>query len=132
MIYRDEVVIAFMTIQPFAPGEFTVIPLAHVDHFTDVDDATSERLMVIAQRYGRRMRELFRPERVGMIVHGYGVPHAHLVVVPQHGIHDITSCRFVRIEDGQIVFTLKHIPFTERQVLDEHARMLAGASTTRP
>ena len=127
VVYRDETVIAFMTIRPFAPGEFTVIPIAHVDHFTDVDDETSQRIMVIAQRFGRRMRELFRPERVGMIVHGYGVPHAHLVIVPQHGLHDITSARFAQIEDGRIVFTMKHIPPTERRTLDEHARLLAGS-----
>jgi histidine triad (HIT) family protein len=94
-----------------------------------VDDTTAQRIIVVAQRFGRRMRELFGPQRVGMIVHGYGVPHAHLVIVPQHGVHDITSARFARVEDGRVVFTLKHIPFTERRVLDEHARLLAGTTT---
>lgn len=125
VIYRDELVIAFMTIHPSAPGECTVIPLAHIDHFTDVDDGTAERIMRVAQRIGRRMRLMFQPQRVGMVVHGYGVPHAHLILVPQHGPYDITSARFARIEDGEIVFTVRHIVTPERQVLDEHARQLA-------
>ncbi len=127
IIYRDAFVIAFMTIHPSSPGECTVIPLAHVDHFTDVEDGTAERIMRVAQRIGRRMREVFQPQRVGMVVHGYGVAHAHLILVPQHGPYDITSSRFAQVENGQVVFTVRHIATPERRVLDEHARLLSGA-----
>jgi len=126
IIYRDDRVMAFMTIQPFAPGECAVIPIAHVDHFTDVDDDTTQQIIVVAQRIGRRMRTAFKPHRVGMVVHGYGVAHAHLIIVPQHGPYDITSGRFAKIENGEIVFNLKHIPFAERAALDQHARILAS------
>ena len=125
IIYRDSLVIAFMTLAPSSPGECLVIPVAHVDHFTDLDDPTSERIMMVAQRIGRRMREVFRPQRIGMVVHGFGVAHAHLIIVPQHGPYDITSGRFARIEDGKIVFSVKHLPKPERSVLDDHARMLS-------
>ena len=82
----------------------------------------------MAQRIGRRMREVFRPERVGMVVHGYGVPHAHLILVPQHGPHDITSARYAHLEDGRIVFSMKDVPLAARATLDEHARLLADVS----
>ena len=124
IIYQDDAVIAFMTLRPFAAGECTVIPREHVDHFTDVPDSVAERIMVIGQRIGRRMREAFKPERVGMVVHGYGVPHAHLVIVPQNGPHDITSVHYARIDAGQLTFTNHHLPFTPRATLDQHARML--------
>jgi histidine triad (HIT) family protein len=125
LIHKDETILAFMTLRPFAPGECTVIPRAHVDHFTDLDDETAKRIIVAAQRIGRRMQKVFAPERVGMVVHGYGVPHAHLVLVPQHGPHDITSSRYAHLEDGRITFSLKNVPFTPRATLDEHARLLA-------
>jgi histidine triad (HIT) family protein len=126
IIYRDELVVAFMTIHPTAPGECTVIPLEHVDHFTDVEDATAERIMRVAQSIGRRMRMVFQPQRVGMVVHGYGVAHAHLIIVPQHGPYDITSGRFARIANGEVVFTTEHIQTPDRHVLDEHARSLSS------
>ena len=126
IIYRDDLVVAFMTITPSSPGECAVIPIAHVDHFTDIEDATSQRIMLVAQRIGRRMRDVFQPQRVGMVVHGYGVAHAHLILVPQHGPYDITSARFARIENGQIVFTVRHGPRPDRRVLDDHARLLSG------
>jgi len=130
VIYRDDLVIAFMTIHPSSPGECTVIPVAHVDHFTDVEDETAERIMRVAQHIGRRMRLAFQPQRVGMVVHGYGVAHAHLILVPQHGPYDITSARFAQVENGQVVFTVRHIVTPERHVLDEHARLLSGAEPT--
>jgi histidine triad (HIT) family protein len=116
---------AFMTLRPFSPGECLVIPIAHVDHFTDVDDETSQRIMVLAQRIGRRMRRVFTLKRVGFVVHGFGVPHAHLVLVPQNGPDDITSGRYARIEDGRVVFDMSHIPLADRALLDEHAKLLS-------
>jgi histidine triad (HIT) family protein len=127
MIHEDEHVLAFMTLRPFAAGECTVIPREHIDHFTDVSDDVAQHIMLVAQRIGRRMREVFKPERVGMVVHGYGVPHAHLILVPQNGPYDITSARYASIEDGRIEFSLKHVPHTDRATLDAHARLLSSA-----
>ena len=128
LIYADAAILAFMTLQPFAAGECTVIPRAHIDHFTDLDDETAKQIMVAAQRIGRRMRAVFEPDRVGMVVHGYGVPHAHLVLVPQHGPYDITSARYAHLEDGRITFSMKNIPMANRSTLDQHARLLADSS----
>jgi histidine triad (HIT) family protein len=125
VIYQDDVVMAFMTIRPTAPGECLVIPKAHVDHFTDVDDDTAQLIVRVAQRIGRRMRTVFKPLRVGMLVHGFGVSHAHMILVPQQGPHHLTSDRFASLKDGRIVFSDKHIPLAERSVLDTHARLLA-------
>jgi histidine triad (HIT) family protein len=83
--------------------------------------------MLVAQRIGRAMRAVFAPQRVGHLVHGYGVAHAHLIVVPQHGPHHLTSDRFARIEGGRIVFDLAHVPRADRATLDEQARALWAA-----
>lgn len=125
VIYRDDAVMAFMTLRPFSPGECLVIPTAHIDHFTDVDDETSQRMIVLAQRIGRRLRRVFKPQRVGFVVHGFGVPHAHLILVPQNRPDDITSGRYARIQDGRVVFDIAHIPVADRAVLDEHAELLS-------
>ncbi len=125
LVHADESVLAFMNIRPTAPGECLVIPRAHVDHFTDLDDDTAARIMVVAQRIGRSLRRAFEPERVGFVVHGYGVSHAHLIVVPQHGPDDITSGQFAQLVDGRIAFSDRHLEVADRAVLDEHARRLA-------
>lgn len=124
VIFEDEVLMAFMGIRPIRLGECMVIPKRHIDHFTDIDDETSQRIILVAQRIGRRIREVFKPQRVGMIVHGYGVPHAHIILVPQHDPYDITSARFAYLENGEISFGMKNVPFADRATLDEYAQLL--------
>jgi histidine triad (HIT) family protein len=124
VVFEDRKIMAFMTIQPTRPGECLVVPKAHIDHFTDIDDETASRIMVVAQRIGRKLMKHFQPLRVGMLVHGFGVPHAHLILLPQHDPNDITSARFVSVDDGEVVFDLRNIPMVDRSILDEHARKL--------
>ena len=125
VIHDEPDVMAFMGIHPTAPGECLVIPKAHVDHFTDLDDVTAQRMMRMAMRIGKRMRIVFTPLRVGMVVHGFGVPHAHLIIVPQDNPNHITSSHFSRVQDGRIAYGLDHIPKPDRATLDEHARLLS-------
>jgi histidine triad (HIT) family protein len=132
VIFQDEIVMALMTLHPTSPGECMVIPKAHVDQFVDLDDATAQRVMVVAQRIVRRMQQIFQPQRVGMVVHGFGVPHAHFLLVPQHHPDDITSGRFAYLDNGKIRFGLRNIPAVDREVLDEHARLLRIESLGLP
>jgi histidine triad (HIT) family protein len=124
VIFEDQSVLAMMVLHPTSPGECIVIPKSHIDHFTDVDHNTAREIIVVAQKIGRRMREVFKPQRVGMVVHGFGVPHAHLCVVPLHKPDDITSGRYAHIKNGKIVFDMSNIPEASRATLDEHARLL--------
>lgn len=65
VVHEDEQVLAFMAIQPSAPGGCLIIPKAHIDHYTDILDALAERVALVAQRLGRRLRTRFPLERVG-------------------------------------------------------------------
>ena len=127
-VYRDARVSAFMTLQPTAAGECLVIPNEHIDHFIDVPDAIATHIMMIAQRIGRRMREVFPLQRVGYLVHGYGVAHAHFVIVPQQGPTHLTTDRCATVVDGRVVFDFRRVPIADRATLDAHARLLASGT----
>jgi Diadenosine tetraphosphate (Ap4A) hydrolase and other HIT family hydrolases len=124
-VYRDEHVAAFMSLQPTAAGECLIIPNTHIDHFTDIPDWLAEHIMRVAQHLGRRMRATFHMQRLGYLVHGYGVAHAHLILVPQQGPHHLISDRMARIENGEIVFDLSQLTIAARKTLDAHARLLS-------
>ena len=125
IIWEDEEAMAFMNLRAVNKGECMVIPREHIDHFTDIPDPLAAKILLVAQRIGWRILQLYQPERIGYVVHGYGVPHAHLLIVPQNDPNDITSQRFIRVVDGEIEFTDQHLPLIPREELDEMAAELA-------
>ncbi len=52
------------------------------------------------------------------------MPHAHLVVVPQHINNDIASARFAKVEDGEVVFSGDLLRVAPRDELDAMAELL--------
>ncbi|MEX3015418.1 HIT family protein [Gymnodinialimonas hymeniacidonis] len=127
VIHEDALCIAFMTLRPIRPGAFIVIPREHIDHFTDLPDDLATHLLRVGQHFGRRLLTVTEAARIGYVVHGFGVPHAHLNVVPQHDTLDIISARFVITEDGSpFRVTETAIEITSRDQLDAMARALAA------
>ena len=125
IIWQDEEAMALMNLRAVNKGECMVIPKEHIDHFTSIPDPLAAKIMLVAQRIGRKILQLYQPQRIGYVVHGYGVPHAHFLIVPQNDPNDITSRRFIRVVDGRIEFTEQHLPLTPREELDEMAAELA-------
>jgi histidine triad (HIT) family protein len=123
-VYEDNEVLAFMDIQPVRRGQVLVIPKQHIDHFSDIPDALALRLYMKTHALLKAVRKVVRPERVGLVVHGYGVSHAHVVIVPQHHEDDITSGRMADIENDQVIFTIKKLPVVPREELDQMAQLI--------
>ena len=124
LVCQDAWTMAFIPLQPIYPGACIVIPKAHIDHFTDVPDELAAKVMITAQRVGRRIMEVYKPLRIGMVVHGFGVHHAHLNLIPQHDPLDITYKHLAYIENGTVTFGEKHLPSPSREELDRLAESL--------
>lgn len=125
VVYEDDCAIAIIPLQPIYPGACIVIPKTHIDHFTDLPDAVAAHVMVVAQHIGRKIMAVYHPLKVGMVVHGFGVRHAHLNLIPQHDVLDITYKHLAHVnEDGTIQFTEKALPICTRQELDQQAQAL--------
>jgi len=124
VVYSDGRVIAFMTLRPTRPGECLVVPKQHIDHFTDIPNDLAAHIMIIAQEIGRRMMVELSPQRIGMIVHGFGVAHAHLIIVPQDDPTDIVSARHGFIQNNSIQYSETQVPMMTRAELDAMADRL--------
>jgi histidine triad (HIT) family protein len=88
-VYRDDTVVAFLSIGPIATGHALVVPVAEVDHWLDLDDDTVAHLTVVAKKVGTAQVAAFGAERVALIIAGLEVPHTHLHVLPIHSEADI-------------------------------------------
>jgi diadenosine tetraphosphate (Ap4A) HIT family hydrolase len=81
-VWRDESVVAFLTIAPIRPGHVLVVPIEQTDRFTDVDPTVWVHAAAVARDIGRVLEHTFDCARVGLIVAGLEVPHCHIHLVP--------------------------------------------------
>ena len=88
-VWSDETCVAFLSINPVRPGHALVVPRDEVDHWLDLTPDAAAHLMRVAHAVGRGQLAAFRPERVGLLMAGFEVPHAHLHVIPIQGMPDL-------------------------------------------
>lgn len=89
-VWRDEAAVGFMSINPISRGHALIVPVAEVDHWLDLDEALAMHLTAVAQKVGRAQQEAFQPERIGLMIAGFEVPHTHLHVLPVNGLGDLS------------------------------------------
>lgn len=87
-IWRDDKVVAIMTIAPIKPGHCLVIPIEEVNHWDDVPEALAAHLMLVAQKVAKGIKAVYQPKRVGVMVAGLEVPHTHMHLVPVDALTD--------------------------------------------
>lgn len=133
IIYEDAQVIAFMALHPSRPGEFILAPKSHYSEIEDIDDITYDHFMKVLKKLSIVQKTALKPAHVGWIVHGFCINHAHVIVVPQFHKDDITSARWAKVIDGNVVFDEANIELPTRTELDEMAEriksQLDGIST---
>ena len=88
-VWKDELCVAFLSINPIRSGHVLVVPREEVDHWLDLDDDLTAHLMNVSRSIGRAIQSGFEPTRVGLIIAGLDVPHLHIHVLPIDGIEDL-------------------------------------------
>lgn len=73
---------AFLDINPLAKGHALVIPKKEVDYILDLDDQLYNELFAFAKAVGKAIEKVIPCKRIGMIVFGLDVPHAHIHLIP--------------------------------------------------
>lgn len=85
-IYEDDHTFAFLDIHPSQPGHTLVIPKLQVDDIWDLPTDEYHALWASAQKIATHIHPIMGTARVGVMVVGFGVPHAHIHLVPiNHG-----------------------------------------------
>ncbi len=88
-VHRDEHCVVFLSINPLAPGHALVVPIVEVEHWVDLPEDLAAHLFAVAHRIGRAQQRAFAPEKVGLIIAGYEVPHTHVHVIPTTSMHQL-------------------------------------------
>jgi len=89
IIYEDEQVIAFFTIEPINYGHTLVVPKKPIVNIFDGDDETLSQMMSVAKKVSRALIDEKFAEGVNIVMNngeaaGQEVFHAHIHVIPRH------------------------------------------------
>ncbi len=89
-IYEDEQTYAFLTIRPHTKGHTLVVPKIEVDHWDDVPEDYFNHMWRTSQIVAKLLKEKLKCVRVGVMVVGFEVPHAHIHLIPAESMHDFS------------------------------------------
>lgn len=115
-VWKDSESVAFLSINPMAFGHTLVVPRLEIDHWVDADPALVRHLFDVTHILGLAQKQAFQPERVGVIIAGYEVPHLHIHVIPTNEMSELSFANAA--------------PSVSRSQLDEAADRIRSALTT--
>lgn len=102
-VWRDDLCVVFMSINPMADGHALVVPIAEIDHWIDVPADLNAHLFEVARLIGRAQQSAYSCERIGLIIAGYEVPHVHLHVVPTNDLSELSFARAAPHVDPEVL-----------------------------
>ncbi len=103
-IAEDEHYYAFLDINPLTEGHTLVIPKKETDYIFDLDDKTIGGLMIFSKKIAEAIDKALNCIRVGVIVIGTEVPHAHIHLIPFN-------------DEAELNFKRKKLKLSDREFL---------------
>ncbi len=109
-IYEDDLVLAFLDINPVNYGHVLIIPKKHYQWFYEVPDDVLNHLMVKSKKLMVSIKEALKADYVALAVVGIDVPHFHLHLIPRwfdDGMANFWPTK--KYEEGQMKETAEKI-----------------------
>ncbi|MCA9404021.1 MAG: HIT family protein [Candidatus Omnitrophica bacterium] len=92
-ILEDDRYLAFLDIRPINPGHTLVIPKQETDYIFDLEDDVLKGAMVFAKRVAAMIEKAVTCKRIGVMVAGLEVPHAHIHLIPINAVSDLNFAK---------------------------------------
>ena len=92
-VWKDNDVVAFLSIGPLSDGHVLVVPRQEINKWTDAPAELMQKLITVAQAVGKAQVEVFGSERAGLSIAGFEVDHLHLHVWPANSMADFDFSR---------------------------------------
>ena len=88
-IAEDEKFYAFLDISPRVKGHTLVVPKLEVDYIFDIEDDLLADMIVFSKKVAKAIKAAVPCKRIGVMVLGLEVPHAHIHLLPLQSENDM-------------------------------------------
>ncbi|MEO6132182.1 MAG: HIT family protein [Saprospiraceae bacterium] len=89
-VAEDDEFLSFLDIHPVVFGHTLVIPKKEIDYYFDLDNETLGRMNVFAKKVAHILRQEVDCLRIGVMIAGLEVPHAHIHLIPMKSIGELS------------------------------------------
>ena len=89
-IFEDEKCIAFLDAFPLMKGHVLVVPKVQEDYLFDIDNVLFQHLFSEVKNISEAIKKATKCTRVGVVVAGYEIPHAHIHLIPTWAMEDMS------------------------------------------
>lgn len=118
-VYEDEKCLAFLDINPLAPGHTLIIPKEHMESIFDISEDLLQHIAAIAQKLAKNMREKIGAEGVNLFQASgpaaeQSIQHFHLHVIPRKSGDNLNINEWWRSKVGKM----------SKEQMEELARLL--------
>lgn len=86
-IYEDEMVMAFMDMDPIGEGHVLLVPKEHYLDVDEVPDEVLSHLMIVSKKIVAALKEVYNPDGYSIMQNGgefNDVGHYHLHIFPRY------------------------------------------------
>jgi histidine triad (HIT) family protein len=101
-LYEDGLTFAILTHEPLSYGHALVIPKRQIDQLDDCPDELYAAIFETVHKVSLHLRDKLSPRRMGIVVHGLEVPHAHIHIVPLHEGDEMRNIAKSRLSETEI------------------------------
>jgi histidine triad (HIT) family protein len=93
VVWSDDEHVAFVDANPIAAGHVVLVPRVHVPWVDELSADAHARLFARVRSLAGSVAAAAGAPHTGIAVEGYGVPHAHVHLVPIQRGGDLDPCR---------------------------------------
>ncbi len=100
--YEDELTFAILDHHPLTRGHSLVISKQQIEKLEDCSADLHAAIFATVHKVSQHLMKKLNPQRIGIVVHGLEVPHAHIHVVPLYTGHEMNFLADRRLPDASV------------------------------
>ncbi len=101
-VWENDNFLAFLDINPINPGHILLIPKKHFEEIFDLDNDLYNEVFQIIKKISKLLKNIMNAKKIGVIIEGFGVSHAHIHLVPIYNGNELNPERAKKATEEEL------------------------------
>src|SRR5271157_580813 len=99
IIWQNRDFVLLLDIKPINTGHLLLVPKKHIRDISDMSETLHRKTFELARKASKILKDITGAKRIGLAIEGFGVPHAHVHLVPVNRGNELNPLRAKRISE---------------------------------